>query len=78
MLPILKSNPMIHFPNHIVSDCKKYIDTLDIYNWPEETLRIDGVHILQIWTDKGYACAGIINTVTRTWSFIKMELIPNE
>ena len=57
-------------PENQIALCKEYIKTVIKNNiWKDEILKIDGIHVLQLWTtDRKYAA--IKNTINNTWSYV--------
>lgn len=60
-----------YFPEHKLSLCKQYVNTLTNDTWPDnEILKVDGIYNLQVWKKDGLYFAAILNTMNKDWTFI--------
>lgn len=50
---------------------KKYISLLDEKNWPTENIRINAIHILELWSDKDYNWAAVKDVYSKhNWTLL--------
>jgi hypothetical protein len=53
-----------------INMCKQYVrQVIESNTWKDEVLKIDGIHILQLWTsDRKYAA--IKNIINNQWVYV--------
>ena len=61
------------FPESHINMCRQYIEeAIGSNTWKDEVLRIDGIHILQLWTtNRRYAA--IKNVINNHWEYIPIS-----